>query len=293
MKNLQKKLYALTLGIVVASQSLAQSQPPVVITAKGQHYGGRVVYSYEVTNRSGVPLRRFLLGHLLPTNVDGAAQLSVVPRSGSSRSLWLPPETASRPPGWGALLSFPDESATFAIEWIEGNYWAEQRPRAVAGGNLPFQSAGAQPIASGMTSDQFSVTIDSVDPMYVDGVVAVDLGPGHGMVNVPIIKKDQLAPEIRLNVHRLNQNEGNGRYAIFDVRVSATDNIDPAPELTMEAVTADTGLSPDDVVQDKNANNAWNLRLRNVPGRTYTLTFRALDASGNSSVKMYSYKVGG
>jgi hypothetical protein len=281
---------ALALGF--AASVFAQPQNPFTVIATAQHYGGRVVYSYEVTNRSGVPVSRFLLGFLLPTKVDGAAQLSVVPRGGTTtHSLWLSPEVVARPVGWGASLEFPDESDTFAIEWVEASYSRKLWPGSPTIEFSPTRSETGLPLAPGTTSNQFSVSVPQVDAMYVNGVVAVDLGTR--MVNVPIIKKDQVAPEIRLNVNRLNQNEGNGRYAIFDVRATASDNIDPAPELSMEPVSADTALAPDDVVQDKNSNNAWNLRLRNVPGRTYTLTFRALDASGNSSVNTYSYKVGG
>src|SRR3954469_19052071 len=112
-------------AVAFARAGVAQPQSPVVITATGQHYGGQVVYTYEVTNRSDTHLRRLILGLVMPTDVDGRALLTVLPRLRNPKSFSISPDVATRPSGWGVLAVFPEGSAEFAIEWIEANYFRQ------------------------------------------------------------------------------------------------------------------------------------------------------------------------
>src|SRR5687767_2475477 len=104
------------LGFFLAASQLAISAPalaqasPVKVTAWGQHYGGKVVYRYELQNLSDRPMRYFLIGLRMPKGGrDGAAELSIEPR-GPRNSWWLSEQVATRPTGWGVRLYYPDES---------------------------------------------------------------------------------------------------------------------------------------------------------------------------------------
>jgi hypothetical protein len=83
--------------------------------------------------------------------------------------------------------------------------------------------------------------------------------------------KRQHPADYRSRVDRLNQNDGRGSWAIFDVKYSASDNYDPGPVCSFEPITANQPVARGDIVVDKNKSSAWNVKLRNVPGRTYTL----------------------
>jgi hypothetical protein len=270
--------------------AMADAQGVPKITATGQHHGGQVVYRYEVNNASAFDLKRVIVGQFLAADGNGASELSVIPRTALSHSLWLAPEVAARPAGWGVGLVFPEESETFSLEWIEANHHRQLWPGSPALENAPLPQSGDRSIAVGATSNQFSVAVPRIDPQFVNGHATFDVG--GRLVNVPITRQDRSPPELVLTAYRLNKNKGNGEYALFEVHVSATDNEDPAPELSV-VITANQPPGAGDVVQNKNGNNAWNLRLRNVPGRIYTMTATATDASGNVAVRTFTYAVAG
>src|SRR5262245_32548669 len=112
---------------VIALSQLAMSAPalaqasPIKLTAWGQHYGGKVLYRYELQNLSDQPIRRFFIGLYEPDVGEGYAELSVAPR-GPRTSLWVSEQDTARPTGWGVLLFVPEESSTFSLEWIEASY---------------------------------------------------------------------------------------------------------------------------------------------------------------------------
>jgi hypothetical protein len=129
-------VFAAILPLMVPGQTYAQGSSPVVITAWGMHYGGQIVYRYQVQNFGSVPISKFIIGLYQPVTEDGFAELSVLPKSNDS-SFWLPQQVARRPDGWGALLVFPEESETFAIEWVEAAYHRKIWPQGGKGDSAP------------------------------------------------------------------------------------------------------------------------------------------------------------
>jgi hypothetical protein len=81
--------------------------------------------------------------------------------------------------------------------------------------------------------------------------------------------------------------------------VTAADLVDPAPNITLVSVTSN---EPDNAKGDGNTVNdivivdnfTFNLRAEragNGMGRTYTITYSATDASGNSAISSVTIEV--
>lgn len=273
------------MSATVLSSATAQGAPAAQVTAWGRHQGGQVVYEYEVRNLSNQPVRRLLVGH---DPSAGAAELSVLPAT-TPGSHWLSSSAATRPAGWGTRISFPEESATFFVDWIEATYFKELWPQAPSDTDSPAPVPGGTGIPGGTASRAFSVSVPVVDAAYVSGHASIAVN--DDLINVLMQKGDATPPTIDASATRVNQNAGDGEWAIFDVQASVSDNYDPAPEMTFAPITANQSIAPNDVVVSQKSSRAWNLKLRNIPGRTYQLKWVAKDASGNTSTKTYDYSV--
>lgn len=284
MKTTTQILLSL-MSATVLSSAIAQGAPAAQVTAWGRHQGGQVVYEYEVRNLSSQPVRRLLLGH---NPSAGAAELNVIPAT-TPGTHWLSSSVANRPAGWGARISFPDESSTFFVDWIEATYFKQLWPQAPSNTDSPAPVPGGTGIPAGTAWRAFSVSVPVVDAAYVRGHASIAVN--NELINVAVQQGDTTTPVINASATRINQNAGNGEWAIFDVQASVSDNYDPAPEMTFTPITANQSIAPSDVVLSQKSSRAWNLKLRNVPGRTYQLKWDAVDASGNTSTKTYEYSV--
>lgn len=276
------------IAALAVAPCVAQTSSAVTVTAWGQHYGGQVLYKYDVQNTGAAPIKRFLVGHN-PGDASGAGpELSVVPiRLGNT--FWLPSDVARSPAGWGALLAPAEEKEKFSIEWIEAGYFSQLWPKARPSPEAPRVVPGTTGILPGATVSEFSVTLPRTDAGYVSGHATVDVG--NALATVQMVKGDAAAPAIALNVERVNQNDSRGTWAIFSVTYSVSDNYDHGPVSAFEPISANQPVSAGDIVTEKNNANAWNVKLRNVPGRIYTFSVRAFDASGNMALKQYQHSV--
>lgn len=277
-------------ALALTSSLTLSAQPSVQVVASGQHHGGKVVYRYHVVNGSAAPLKRIVLGQRIADNGDGALELGEMPLGGTTSSFWLPAESVGRPAGWGAKFVFAEGSERFALEFIDAKFYRERFPRSpVDLENAPQAGLAGQPISPGQMTNSMFVVVDRVDTAYVSGHVTVEVG--DSVTTGVIVKGDTSAPQLSVSAERINANEGRGQWAIFRLNASVSDNEDPSPLLSVDPIVANGAIGPGDVLMEKNSNSAWNLRLRNMPGRKYTMTFRAMDASGNRSVKSFEYEV--
>lgn len=287
-RNLAKFFSTLALYLMANGCAIAQSSSPVKITGWGLHYGGQVVYRYQVQNFGNNPVKQFITGLYQPLTEEGRAELSVLPRMNDS-SFWLAPNIAERPDGWGVALIFPEESATFAIEWIEAGYDKQLRPLAPKVEGAATARIPPFVILPNETSNAFSVALREPDFSYVTGHAQVDYG--DQTLTIPIQKGDSTPPTISVNVKRVNRNEGNGNWALLEVEASSRDNYDPNPTLVFEPVSANQVLQSGDVIIDAKR-GGWKVKLRNMAGRTYDLKFTSQDASGNTSTSTFKHPVG-
>ena len=281
-------LFAFLLGLPVFA-SAQQGAATARVIAWGYHLGGRTVYTYEVQNLHTKPIYEVVIGHYPPVgDSDGRAELSIEP-VGNRSGFVLNSEGARRPDGWGALLVHPEESSTFWINWTEATYFMKLWPGSPPHPDFPVPSPiGHRGIMPGATERGFVAILPSDDLAYVKGHATVQFDDES--INVPLVAGDPIPPSLTLEVRRVNQNDSKGEWAVFSIHYSALDNHDPEPKVQFE-VLASPQVASGDIVMDKNNAKAWNVRLRNVPGTTYTLRATAMDASGNSSMKDHAYSV--
>ena len=290
--TLPLKVRALLFAILVGLPLVANAQQGAAtarVIAWGHHLGGRTFYTYEVHNLHTKPIYEVVIGHYPPVgDSDGHAELSIEP-VGTRSGFVLDSEGARRPDGWGALLIYPEESRTFWINWTETTHFKKLWPGSPPHPDFPLPGpSGHRGIMPGTTRSGFAAVLPSEDFLYVKGHATVVYEDES--INVPITAGDPTPPSITLNVGRVNQNDSKGEWAIFSVGFSASDNHDPEPRVRFDVLANPQGASGD-IVLDKNNAKAWNVRLRNVPGTTYTLRVTAVDASGNSSTKDHAYAV--
>jgi hypothetical protein len=281
-----KTLMLLLISMAVGAGASAQPAPASVIVW-ARHYGGQVLYAYEVQNLSAKPMGRFWIGRdIAADGMNGAAELTIAPLSANS-TFWLSSDVGRAPAGWGVAINYAEESSIFSLECIEAGYFTrlwpsaptQDAPRAVVGGNA---------IQPGATLGGFVVALPQDDLRYVRGHAT--FSTDSGFFSVPMTPGDKTPPSIAMNVIRLNQNGTNGQWAIFNVSYEVSDNYDPSPTTAFQLLSspsADLG----EVVMEKDNANAWSVKVRNIPGRLYTFRVQSSDASGNAATKTYAYAV--
>ncbi len=276
----------------IASPLVAQS-PSVEIKAWAQHVGGAVVYRYELKNLSNNRVNRVILGQFVNLP-DGRAELSVQPSVSSSDdgSRWLPLDVATSPAGWGVAMTFPEESTTFSLEWIDADLNARLWPMAPRTSNTPVSTGADATIAPGATSSAFSVKVPKPDHAYVTGNATV--GFTVGSANIPLIRGDTIPPSLRLSVSRDDQTGifppplVTGSWTTFIVTAALGDNYDPAPTVDLSVLSNGNQIEPS-AVNISRQGLKWRVMLRNAPGHTFELRFVAEDASGNRATESITH----
>jgi hypothetical protein len=264
--------------------AVAQTTPPITVTAWGMHHGGWVVYKYQVKNLGTLPIDNFFIGYYPPSSTaDGDTELSVVPYYPGGKSLWLPSSVSQSPSGWGVFLSYPEESATFALRWVEAAWYRKHQPGDQYS-DVPIAQNPPNVMPAGATWDQFSVTLPKPEYSYVQG--HANLFYGHNEITVQMEKGDSIAPTLKLEIEKVRRED---RFSTLHIEAEAKDNYDPQPDVTLEAITANQPIYPGEVKAGIGTNER-QIKLRNVPGRIYQISYAAIDASGNKTVKTISYR---
>jgi len=267
--------------------AVAQATPPVKVTAWGLHHGGQVVYKYRVQNFGTNPIKRFFIGFYPPTDTaDGAAELTVGPYYPGGTSLWLPQSVAQSPVGWGVYLSFPEESATFALAWVEAGYYRSMKPKA-RGADVPIAQNPPNIMPPGATWDQFSVTLPKPDYAYVQG--HANLESSDNEFTVQMEKGDITPPSITVSLSPNTLWPPNDKLAPVTAAITVRDDYDPSPEIKLESITASETLADGDIQDARIGADDRDFYLvakragTNQAGRIYTVTYSATDASGNKA----------
>ncbi len=287
MKNI-KLLAAISTALICFSPCayvFAQAASPVKVTAWGLHHGGQVVYKYQVQNLGTNPIKRFFIGFYPPTaTADGAAELTVGPYYPGGTSLWLPPSVSQSPAGWGVYLSFPEESATFALAWTEAGYYKSMRPKA-HGADMPIAQNPPNVMPPGASWDQFSVSLPEPDYAYVQSHANLEYGDNE--ITVQMVKGDTTPPSLTVSLSPNTLWPPNDKLVSVTAAITVKDHYDPAPEIKLESITASETLAANDIqgaqfgTDDRQFSLVAKRAGTNQAGRIYTVTYSATDASGN------------
>jgi hypothetical protein len=264
----------------------AVAVPLVKVTAWGMHQGGGVVYKYRVQNSGADPIKRIFIGFYPPTDgADGAAELTEGPYYPGGTSLWLPTSVSQSPAGWGVYLSIPEESATFALAWVEAGYYRSMWPGAQEPG-IPIAQNPPNIMPAGATWDQFSVTLPKPDYAYVHGHANLETGVNEFTIQME--KGDTTPPTLTVTLTPSTL-PANGKHVPITATITAKDDYDPSPEIKLESITPSEKTEPGDIrdahpgTDDRQFMLKAESRGKNKAARFYTVIYSATDASGNKA----------
>lgn len=265
----------------------AQTPAPVKVTAWGLHFGGQITYKYRIQNLGIHPIDRIFIGFYPPTaTADGAAELSVAPYYPEGTTMWLPARVSQSPAGWGVNTSYPDESATFALDWIEASHYRRMRPKADSP-DIPVPTTPPNIMPPGATWEQFSVTVPMPDLAYIRG--HANLFYGHEEITVQIEKGDTTPPTLSLTLTPSTLLPSEKLVPITAI-ITVKDDYDPVPEIKLESITANELIERDDIrdaalgTDDRQFMLKAEREGKNKTGRSYTVIYSATDASGNQTI---------
>ena len=275
------------MGLLCCGYAVAQATPPVKVTVWAMHHGGEMIYKYQVKNLGTFPIKNFFIGFYPPTGTaDGAAELTVPPYYPEGTTLWLPPSVSQSPAGWGVFMSFPDESATFALRWVEANWHRETWPKAREAG-IPVPQNPPNVMPAGASWNQFSVTLPEPDNAYLQGHAY--LMYGHKELTVQMEKGDTTPPTITISLSPNTLWPPNDKQMPVTAAITVKDDYDPEPEIKLESITASETLAANDIqdaqlgTDDRQFSLAAKRLGTNQAGRIYTVTYSATDGSGNKA----------
>lgn len=276
--------------------------PPVKIVAWGAHQGGQVIYKYRIYNLGINSIDRIGIGFYPPTSTaDGAAEFTVAPYYPGD-SMWLPLGVSQSPAGWGVKLDYPEESATFLLDWVEASYYRGAWPRDTDAG-VPIAQNPPNIMPPGATWEQFSVTVLSQDDAYVTG--HANLFYGEDELTIPLEKGDATPPTLTVTLSP-NLVVATNQLHPVTATIAVTDNYDPQPEIKLESIIVSEVSGAGDVggaaigTDDRqfqlmgslagSASGQVNPKGGNfgIPtaasNRIYTVTYSATDGSGNRAL---------
>jgi len=281
-------LFLFTISTLAYPQASAK---PVQIIGIGIHYGGFVIYRYQVKNNGTQSINRIKLGYTGETDSSfaGFAELPDDPAVDLPMiDQWFPPAIISRPDGWGGkLVTTADEGDAIGIDWIEGSFAKEHWSRLLQKMNAPQVYPGGKAIAPGQTSSEFSVKVERPDYAYVRGYASINYG-GHTLL-IPVEKGDTSPPTLSITLSSATLWPPNNKLIPITASITVKDDYDPEPEIKLESITASETLADGDIqdaqlsTDDRQFSLAAKRAGTNLAGRIYTVTYSATDGSGNKA----------
>lgn len=236
-----------------AGARAADRFPGPEVWVRAEHRGGEIVYHYELRNREGGRLDYFALGCdcAEPGQAVAGAQIGVLPAGTTAAGedyrgdrLAVPPGRLGAPLGWQATVRAPPGGPRYWIEWRTFDPGAAIPPdRALAG---------------------FSLVVPAADPALLSGGYLV-AGAATGQARAGQVRPVDTSPP-RLAVELALEGTGGPEGTLsVTTRVSATDDLDPEPQVQLESFVRE-GPGKDEAGAGRLA-----------------LTYRATDASGNTA----------
>ncbi len=283
MKPLKSGVCCATLAtlLLTCMPALAQSASPnVQILVHGIHFGGQVVYRYQVRNNSAATIHRVTLG----VNDVGKDLPAIAWSQNPSLSDVLTEVPASQ--------CKPFNNMRCSVAVYQWDYMPEPRAVILMRGIEATQSppptvfSEAHFIRPGTLSSIAEVYVPAANSGYLNGsgsVGFIDNFPrdtaGKPIVTAEILftRNDTSPPSVSGSAS-VSKNRG-----MLDVKVnlSVSDNLDPAPAVILVSVTANEPLRANEVRAQTGTDSRF-LQLKPNKDRVYYLTYRVTDGTGNS-----------
>lgn len=263
-----------SISLLLAAAGTAMAQDPVKVSAYAEHYGGKLVYHYRVSNNSPYNVAVVTIGYDTQNDTDNyndVWELRELP-SGWDFNTGIPPASATSPMGWHVYMITPEESEVFGINW-------------------QVIDSSSRRLLPGQTFTGMSVTLDKADVNYINGHASIIYNnkPYPVSQTIPIERLDKTPPilTVTLSPNILRNNE---KQVPITATITVKDDYDPQPEIKLESITANEALEKEDIkgaligTDDRQFILRAEREGKNKAGRIYTVTYSATDGSGNKTI---------
>jgi hypothetical protein len=294
----------LILGTVCLASSCAVfnagAAVPIQINAYAVHYGGQVVYRYQIQNNSNSIIHAADIGVALSNkelpgkpwslnpnwNLDDPVPFALPlaqckPFAGMDCTVSLFQFEGMTEPKARVMMESVEKKSPFSnVEFIRPGTFS-----SVAELYIPLIHQSLGYLAAFGTV--FLLDNNTKNP---DGTVITSL-------EIPFTKMDTLPPTLTVTLTPAILSPANERLIPITATISVKDNYDPAPEIKLESISANEMLEAEDIREAAIGTDDRNFRLRAERkgvgrfGRIYSVTYSATDASGNKSTATASVTV--
>ena len=280
--------------MAIFAAPISSAGVPIKINAYGIHYGGQVVYRYQIENNSASTIHKANLG------------LNAVGKELPGKPWSLNPNYSDIPVPLDAAHCKPFVAMDCTISVFQFDYMAEPKTRISMRGvensliPPPKIFSGANYIRPGTLSSVAELTIP---PTYqssgyltaygkvflIDNNTKNPDGTIVTSVEIPFTKVDVTPPtlSVTLTPNILRQNE---KLVPITATITVKDDYDPQPEIKLESIIANEALDTDDIKGAQLGTDDRQFMLKaeregkNKAGRIYTVTYSATDGSGNKTI---------
>ena len=297
-----KPIRALTvLGLALHTFGAAASNSPVRVQVAAEQNSNTVTYCYSIVNNSRAPVNNLLIGSQFDEQEsDSFPELGKLPlgwRFGAEgevgTEIILDSQGARQPAGWSVSAHGKQDNSFYYLQWdTTPGGSTEIKPGQTLSGFCATVQKGRDPrwvhdhrlsqafaeAASKYLYGHFNVTLPSVTGTY-----------GNTEIYGDIERLDVTPPVLGVTATPTTLWPPNGKKVPINVRVSVSDEYDPAPEIRLESLTANEPLAPGEISDaqlgkdDRQFNLAAKRAASSRDGRVYTMTYSATDASGNKA----------
>jgi hypothetical protein len=294
---------AFLMSIFAAPQ--ASASIPIKINAWGIHYGGQIVYRYQIENNSASIIDQVDLG------------LNAVGKELPGPPWSLNPNYSDVPVPLDATYCKPFLSMDCTIAVFQFDYMPEPKTNVMMEGvenNLippPKVFSSAHFIKPGTLSSVAELYIPlgyqsngyltaSGSVLLFDSNTKNPDGTIVTKVEIPFTKVDVTPPTLTVTLTPATLWPPNDKLVPIAATITVKDDYDPEPEIKLESITANVVLDKDDIKDAQLGTDDRSFKLRaerlvkddehikkdratKQLGRIYTVTYSATDASGNKS----------
>lgn len=284
-------------GMLLASlvaAPLASAGVPIKLNAYAIHYGGQLVYRYQIQNNSASTIYRVSLG----VNSPGK-ELPGPPWS-------LDPAYSDIPVALDTAHCKPFYAMDCMITVFQFDYMPEPKTIISMRGTEsdmvppPKVFSGAENILPGALSTVAELYVPPAyqskdflsatgEVFFLDGNTKNPDGTVVNSVQIPFTQVDVTPPTLSVTLSPAVIWPPNGKLVPVTANITVKDDYDPQPEIKLESITSSEMPASGDIQDATVGTDDRQFQLKatrkgtNLAGRIYTVIYSATDGSGNRS----------
>jgi len=303
MNHLFFRIAVISALLLGCNASVHAETPAVHMQVYGIHQGNDIVYNYKVINNSAETLQNFVIGSTYSTEDKGEyPQLERKPSGWSygktgetGTEIILASGSTRQPPNWAAELYGQQENDNYYLEWKttpdnQGSAIAPGQSLAGFGVTVPLFDPDESPV------DYYNAAqVDGQQKdIYLTGNFKVSYWDFNKNVpqNIwgPLEIADTTPPVLTVTLSPAEIWPPNEKMVPITATITVKDDYDPQPEINLVSITANEPLDKDDIKVGKLFTDIRQFQVKaerggkNKAGRIYTVTYRAIDGSGNQTM---------